>query len=149
MALRQQYSLQSHVVPGNVTDKIPAHHGKMDQKLLSYSASYRCLAEEGRWLVFDQFLLRLEKHFETAVFDRHVKPLQFKFHHTCTAPVESDLYELLPLPLDFRKILTQPSDLQDEHTLLCLQQFLHQACSMHNIKIGSDLDGIGSWMDRL
>ena len=72
-ALRQQYSLLAHVVPANVTDRTPANHGSMKQKLLVYNPSIRCLAEEGRWLAFDQFLLRLEKHFETCVVHRHRK----------------------------------------------------------------------------
>jgi hypothetical protein len=147
-ALRQQYSLLSHVVPGNVTDKIPQNHGSMKQKLLAYNPSFRCLAEESRWLAFDQFLVRLEKHFETCVLHRHRKELQYKFKYTCTAAVESDLYELLPLPAELRAILTQPADLQDEHKMLCLKQFLLQACSQHNIEVGSSLEGSVSWTER-
>jgi len=148
LALRQQYSLRSHVVPANVTDKIPANHGSMKQRLLTYNPSFRCLAEEGRWLVFDQFLVRVEKHFETCVLDRHGGDLKWKFKYTCTAAVERDLYELLPLPDQFRKILTQPEDLQDDHKMMCMKDFLHQACSQHNIELGSSLDESGSWMDR-
>ena len=144
-ALRQQYSLRCHVVPANVTDKIPVHHGSTTQKLLTYNSSYRCLAEEGRWLVFDQFLVRLEKHFETCVINRHSKDLRFKFKYTCTAAIETDLYELLPLPDALREILTQPEDLTNEHKMHCLKQFLHEACSQHNIDVGTSLDVSAAW----
>ena len=146
-ALRQQYYLLAHVVPANVTDKMPANHGSMKQKLLAYNPSFRCLAGEARWLAFDQFLVRLEKHFETCVLHRHRRDLLYKFKYTCTAAVESDLYELLPLPTEFRAILTQPADLQDEHKMLCLKQFLQQACSQHNIEVGNSLEGSVSWTE--
>ena len=55
-ALRQQYSLHFHVVPANVTDKVPAQHGSVQQKVLAYTPDYNRLSEEGRWLAFDEFL---------------------------------------------------------------------------------------------
>ena len=64
--------------------------------------------------------------------------------------MESDGSELLPLPAELRSILTQPEDLKDEHAMICLRQFLHQACNQHNIEVGAALDnsGIASWEER-
>ena len=147
-ALRQQYCLRSHIVPATITDKIPTNHGSMKQKLQHYNSSIRSLADEGRWLVFDQFLVRVEKHFETCVVDRHATDLKMKFRYTCTAAVERDLYELLPLPDQFRKIIQQPKDLQDDHRMCCLKEFLLQACKQHNIEVGNALEESGSWDER-
>ena len=76
LALRQQFSLKSHIVPATIKlidGKIPTNHGSVHQKLLKFNPSFRNLAEEGRWLVFDQFLLRVEKHFETVWLNDMIK----------------------------------------------------------------------------
>ena len=120
----------------------------MKQKLLQFNPSIRSLADEGRWLVFDQFLVRVEKHFETCVLERHANDLKVKFKYTCTAAVERDLYELLPLPDQFRKIIQPPKDLQDDHRMCCLKEFMLQACKQHNIEVGNTLEESGSWTER-